>query len=78
MSDRLIDDVIRDHTAHVEKRYSHQYRDYEKRHLRWKHCKEDGRVYEEPVAPDMYALEMQETIPLTLALLKALRALIKA
>ncbi len=72
-----IDEVIRYHDEYVNKRYRHQYRDYEKRHLRWKHDKDDGIEYEEPIPPDLEALEKQQTIPLNLTLLKALRALLK-
>ena len=74
MSLRIIDEVIRNHDVHVEKRYYHLYRDYEKRHLRWKHDKQDGIQYQEPTPPDRHVLETQETIPLNLTLLKALRS----
>ena len=70
-----IDSVIRYHSAYVEKRYHHLYRDYEKRHLRWKHDKQDGIEYDEPTAPDRDTLAKAQTIPVTLHLLKAIREL---
>ena len=70
-----IDSVIRYHSAHVEKRFHHLYRDYEKRHLRWKHDKQDGIEYAEPTAPDRDTLAKAQTIPVTLHLLKAIREL---
>ena len=70
-----IDDVIRYHSAYVEKRFHHMYRDYEKRHLRWKHDKQDGIEYAEPTAPDRDTLAKEHTIPVTLHLLKAIRAM---
>lgn len=40
-----------DTRMHQNKRYFHQYRDYEKRHLRWKHDRQDGIKYTEPTPP---------------------------
>ena len=77
MSDALhvVDNVIQTHSAYVEKRYHHYYRDYEKRHLRWKHDQQDGIEYAEPTAPDKEELNAKETIPMTLHLLVAIREL---
>ena len=77
MSDALhvVDKVIQTHSAYVEKRYYHYYRDYEKRHLRWKHDQQDGIKYAEPVAPNKDELSAKETIPMTLHLLVAISEL---
>lgn len=63
---------IREHEEYTRKKYHFQFQDYERMHMRWRHNRENGVHYDEPVKPTIEKLEEKHTITLTLSLLKSI------